>query len=475
MYFKDPLDFEKSFRYLQTMKKRILLVNPWIHDFAAYDLWAAPLGLLSLASTLRKNNYEVTLIDCLNPLHTALGNENGTRAPKRGPSGRGNFFKEEIAKPELLKDVPRKYSRYGITPALFKSDLLGMPRPDAVFVTSMMTYWYPGVFETIEILRRVLPNVPVVLGGNYATLCEGHAMRYSGADIVVAGEGEKNIPRVLADLFNDTPSFIPDTEDLDSYPYPAFDLFPRRDQVSIMTSRGCPFRCSYCASHLLSGRFRSRRPLAVVDEIEFWNRRFGVRNFSFYDDALLVEPEERAIPMMEEIVRRGLNCSFHCPNGLHLRDMNVSLAALMFRAGFRTIRFGFETASLRRQTDTGGKVTNQETRDAVACLLEAGYRGDDIGIYILCGLPGQSASEVRGSIDFARSCGGKPVIAEFSPIPGTPIWKEAVEASPYNIEEEPLYHNNTLLPCRGEEFTYGMYQELKDLARRPLMQLPRDE
>jgi len=146
--------------------------------------------------------------------------------------------------------------------------------------------------------------------------------------------------------------------------------------------------------------------------------------------------------------------------------MDASLASLMFRAGFKTIRFGFETASFRRQTDTGGKVTNEETRDAVACLLGAGYRREEIGVYILCGLPGQTASEVRGSIEFARSCGGRPVITEFSPIPGTPIWEEAVHASPYDIEEEPLYHNNTILPCRGKAFTYGMYQELKNLARK---------
>lgn len=450
------------------MHKRLLLVNPWIHDFSAYDLWAVPLGLLSLASTLRKNGYEVALIDCLNPFHAALGREKGTTAPKRISSGRGNFFKEEIAKPEVLKNFPRKYSRYGIPPALFERDLLGTPRPDAVFVTSMMTYWYPGVFETIEVVRRVLPNIPVVLGGNYATLCTKHATRHSGADIVATGEGEKALPGILKDLFNDVPYFIPDTGDLDSYPYPAFDLLPRSDQASVMTSRGCPLRCSYCASHLLSGGFRARNPMAVVDEIEFWNLRFGIKNFSFYDDALLAGPEGRVIPMLEEILNRGLICSFHCPNGLHLRNMDASLASLMFKAGFRTIRFGFETASVCRQTDTGGKVTNEETRGAVACLLEAGYRGNDIGIYILCGLPGQSASEVLDSIGFARSCGGKPVITEFSPIPGTPIWKEAVEASPYDIEQEPLYHNNTLLPCRGKEFTYGMYQELKNMARGPL-------
>ena len=181
MYFKILLILKGASYTYTIMQKRILLVNPWIHDFAAYDLWAAPLGLLFLASTLRENGYEVTLIDCLNPLHTALGREKGTRTPKRIPYGKGNFFKEEIAKPEALKDFPRKYSRYGIPPALFERDLLGMPRPDAVFVTSMMTYWYPGVFETIEAVRRVFLNVPVVLGGTYATFCTGHATRHSGA------------------------------------------------------------------------------------------------------------------------------------------------------------------------------------------------------------------------------------------------------------------------------------------------------
>jgi radical SAM superfamily enzyme YgiQ (UPF0313 family) len=343
-----------------------------------------------------------------------------------------------------------------------------MPRPDAVFVTSIMTYWYPGVFEAIAIIRRVLPHVPIVLGGIYATLCTDHARRYAGADIVTAGAGEDTLPVILKELFNDSSSRIPGRDDLDSLPYPAFDLLPRRDQVSIMTSRGCPFRCSYCASGLLSGGFRTRDPLRVVDEIAFWNRELGITNFSFYDDALLVDRERRVIPMLEEVLLRGPACTFHCPNGLHLREMDASLAGLMFRTGFKTIRFGFETASPRRQADTGGKISNEETQAAVAYLREAGYSGKDIGAYILCGLPGQTFTEVLESIDFIRSCGARPVIAEFSPIPGTPIWAEAVKASPDNINEEPLYHNNTLLPCRGKEFTYEMYRELIQKARKPV-------
>jgi len=468
MYFKIPLILEGASYTQIIMPKRILLINHWIHDFAAYDLWAKPMGLLCLASTLEKNGYAVDLIDCLDPFHPALKRETLTKAPKRLPSGRGSFFKESIPKPEALKNFPRKYGRYGITPRMFEEQLLRVEKPGAIFVTSMMTYWYPGVFEAIDILRRVIPKVPIVLGGNYATLCGDHAARHSGADIVVKGEGEKALAKVLKDLFNDTPQFLPNKDDLDSYPYPAFDLLSRMDHVPIMTSRGCPFNCSYCASHLLNDGFKTRDPIRVVDEIEFWNRKFGIVNFPFYDDALLVDRERHVIPILEEVLKRGLDCTFHCPNGLHLREIDTPLSRLMFRAGFKTIRFGFETANTRRQTDTGAKITNEETKAAVACLLEAGYSGKDIGMYILCGLPDQSASEVRDSIDFIRSCGARPVIAEFSPIPGTPIWEEAVQASPYDIEKEPLYHNNTLLPCRGKDFTYEMYQKLKNLAKKPL-------
>jgi len=445
--------------------KSILLINPWIHDFAAYDLWAKPVGLLYLASLLRNNGYNVHYIDCLNPYNPELRHEPGIKLQKRKPSGDGKYPKENIPKPEPLRDIPRRYSRYGITPRIFESELLQIKKPDLIFVTSMMTYWYPGVFETIELIRQNTPDVPVILGGNYATLCPEHAAKWSGADMVISGEGERSINKLLKDLLGNDLQFIPDIKNLDSYPYPAFDLISHRDQVPIMTSRGCPYRCTYCASHLLSDGFRVRDPIKVVDEIEFWNRQYGITNFSFYDDALFVNSKERVIPMLKEIIRRRLECDFHCPNGLHLREISEELSNLMFKARFKTIRFGFETASIKRQFETGGKITNDETKEAITHLRNAGYKTKETGMYILCGLPGQAASEVRESINFIKSCGARPVITEFSPIPGTPIWDEAVKASPYNISEEPLFHNNTLLPCQGEQLTYEMYLELKKLTR----------
>jgi len=445
------------------MKKKILLINPWIYDFAAYDLWINPIGLLYIASILRRNGYEIQFLDCLNyPPELRYGSHRKKQTKRQ--AGHGKFPREMIPKPHPLLGIPRNYSRYGITPETLLNELKKRPEPDLVFITSMMTYWYPGILDAIHLVKSLMPHVPVVLGGNYVTLCREHASSL-GADVIVTGEGEKHLSSLLKTILGDELSYLPDRRHLDSYPYPSFDLLPFMDQVPLLTSRGCPYQCSYCASPLLNEDFRRRDPVRVVDEIVFWNTQFGIRHFSFYDDALLVHPDETAIPMLEEIIRRQLPCQFHCPNGLHLSEISNHMSRLMFQAGFTTIRFGFETSNIKRQREGGGKVTNEQLREAVSHLKRAGYQSRDIGIYLLCGLPGQEAEEVRESIDFVKSCGARPIITEYSPIPGTPLWESSVAASPYDLVQEPLFHNNSLLPCQWEKLTFAEYQQLKLLTR----------
>jgi radical SAM superfamily enzyme YgiQ (UPF0313 family) len=450
--------------------KKILLINPWIHDFSAYDFWVRPLGLLTLAALLRQSGFKVQMIDCLDsfPTGRAPGGQPGTR--KRQDWGCGKFPSEEIPKPEALRPIRRRYRRYGMSPNALQQILATAGRPDLVLVGSMMTYWYPGVVEAIGELRTVWPGVTVLLGGNYATLCPDHARAFSGADVVIAGDGEFALPSVLGDLFGARVDFAFDGSALDSYPYPALDLIGQLDAVPILTSRGCPYRCSYCASNLLNRGFRIRDPFRVVDEIEHWSRTRGVRNFSFYDDALLVDSTDRAVPMLEEVLRRGLEVNFHCPNGLHLREITPRLAKLLFGAGFRTIRFGFESASASRQAATGGKVTTEELRQSVAYLQEAGYGRADIGVYLLCGLPGQQAREIEAGIDLVRGIGAKPILAEYSPIPGTPLWGEALRQARYDIGKEPLFHNNSLLPCLRPDISTADFQALKNRTRLGLQE-----
>jgi hypothetical protein len=138
----------------------LILINPWIYDFAAYDLWSKPLGLLYLAGCLRACGFELHLIDCLAVHHPAL---EISVLPARSVYGTGKFLREKADRSPALKHVPRSYSRYGIPKQLFVSALKEVRRPAAILVTSLMTYWYPGVNDVIALAREVHPRTPVLL------------------------------------------------------------------------------------------------------------------------------------------------------------------------------------------------------------------------------------------------------------------------------------------------------------------------
>jgi radical SAM superfamily enzyme YgiQ (UPF0313 family) len=169
---------------------------------------------------------------------------------------------------------------------------------------------------------------------------------------------------------------------------------------------------------------------------------------------------------MKEVMKRGIRCNFHTPNAIHIKEIDQEVADLLYRSGFRTIRLGFETSDEATQVETGGKVDNQEFQKAIKNLERAGYSGEEIGVYILVGLPGQRVGEVEESLAFVRETGAKPIFVEYSPIPGTPLFEKAKQRSSFDLENEPLFHNNSILPCQWEGFTLADYKRLKEDLRK---------
>ncbi len=439
----------------------IVLVNPWIHDFAAYDLWLKPVGLLSIATLLQEHGCNVHMIDCLDIEHPAMRHSTDVKQPARKKTGKGHFYKTEIQKPEALQQFSRPYFRYGILPSVLEADLSVLPKPDAFIVSSMMTYWYPGVQETIASLKRVHPEVPVLLGGVYATLCTSHAERISGADAVFSGHCNKDFFTLLSQKTGFDIGF-PENY---CFPQPDCSLLSSKSVIPLITSHGCPYTCTYCASKLLFNGFEQRDYREILAEIEHWHKKAGALDFAFYDDALLMRPEQHSIPLMKEIIRRGFTVRFHVPNGLHIRNINQEIADLMCRSGFKTLRLGLETADPALQKATGGKVSREQFIQAAGCLHRAGYTADQVGVYILGGLPFQRYTNTLEAVRFVHDAGLRPYVAEYSPIPGTSLWNDAVSCSPFPIADEPLFHNNTLLPCRWEYFTTDHLQYLKEKSR----------
>jgi radical SAM superfamily enzyme YgiQ (UPF0313 family) len=442
---------------LKKKSPHILFINPWIHDFAAYDFWAKPLGLLQLAAICRMHGFSVSYIDCQDRFH-----------PKAKPSdpsakyGRGAYIKSPIDMPTGLKGVKRRYCRYGIPPEWFNQDLAAMKKPDLILVTCLLTYWYPGLFETIQEIRKIYPEIPVIAGGVYATLCPEHAIAKSGADLVASGSGEENILNIVEQFTGVRRSARFDPDDLDSYPHPAFDLQHKIGYIPLLTSRGCPFSCTYCASNILQPKRMRRSPESVVNEIRHWHKHFGVGDFVFYDDALLIDAQNHADPIFEGVIQAGLDIRFHTPNAVHIREITKKTARLMFEAGVKTLRLGLETVDFEHR-DIDRKVREEEFIRAVSYLKEAGFTKDQVGAYLLVGLPGQSVEMVEASIRTVKQSGIMPIPANYTPIPKTQLWDTAVSASRYDITADPIYTNNAIQPCQFGDFDWSALTRLKKL------------
>lgn len=440
-------------------KKNILFINPWIYDFTACDFWLKPLGLLYVASLLKKHTrLDLDFIDCLDRGHPLL-----SKKPKTKPDGRGSFPKEEVPKPEALRNIPRKYSRYGIPVPLFIDELSQIPAPELVLVTCTMTYWYPGVQVIVDLVRKKFGRVPVVLGGVYATLMPDHARRFSGADLIFQGPAERGILTLVKEILGDDSFSEEEYEALDDIPWPCFDVLRNKDTLPVLTSRGCPFRCSFCATPLLYKNFEQRSPSSVLSEIEQDFRLYKARNIVFYDDALLLNKEHHLFPLLEGIIRMNLPLAFHTPNGLHVKEIDAETASLFKKANFESLFLSQESFDRRLLERVCPKVSEDDLEKALAHLENAGFSRARVNVYLLVGLPGQRFSEIKDSILRVRRLRARPRLAYFSPLPGTVEWKNLVERGCLTDDADPLVHNKLTFPYIVGSVSPDDFRALNDL------------
>lgn len=439
--------------------KYILLINPWIYDFTAYDFWLKPLGLLQIGAIIRQyTGCQIHFIDCLDRFHPGLGKNYLSK-----PDGRGPFPKEEVDKPEVLKFVPRKFSRYGLPVELFKEELRQIPTPEAVLVTCGMTYWYPGVQLVGELIRQRFGQVPIILGGIYATLIPEHARRYSGADFVISGPGENQILPLLRHILGNRLVQERNFEALSDLPLPAYDLLRHTETLPFLASRGCPFRCSYCASSLLFPRFEQKKPEQVIADIQFLVEIMKCRHLAFYDDALLVGSDFHFKPILKGIIDSSLSIALHSPNGLHVQAIDSQLAHLMKAAGFQSIYLSQESLDPAWLKEYSPKVLPEDLIKAVNNLEAAGFSRSQLNVYLLAGLPGQNWDRLKKDIHEVIRLGLRPHLAYFSPIPGTKEWKKIIEQGLLKEDDDPLLQNKIAFLYKQEEEVILKLKEIEKI------------
>jgi hypothetical protein len=424
------------------MKLKILLLNPPIYDFAAYDFWLKPYGMLSVAGYLR-DKAEFIIFDYLDRLHPFMA---GRKELQFDEWGRGRFYFEKVTRPPCLEQIPRFFRRFGLPRSIFQNFLTKQQSCDFVFVQTMMTYWYNGIEEVIEDIHHAWPKAKIILGGNYVTLCYNHAQKL-GADFLVRDTDLQP----LWEYLNITPALK----------QPAlWDAYEKLNVGVLKLSDGCPFNCTYCSVPKIYGKFKARPMEHSLAELQLLAEQ-GVKNIAFYDDALLFDAEKVLIPFLEEALKRKIKVNFHTPNALNARFIANELAKLMVQAGFKTFYLGFESASPEWQKRTGSKVFSGELAQAVKHLIAAGAEPTNITAYQILGHPYTDIQELEASMHFANSLGIRGMLADFSPIPGTP---DGEYCRKWVDMDEPLLHSKTAFP--NILLGFDETNRLKDLQRQ---------
>ena len=423
-------------------KPSVLLVNPPIYDFSAIDFWLKPLGMLTVAGKIA-NRCDFEIFDFLDRTHLFYSNKNQY---KSDVWGRGKFYSVKMQKPDVLKKIPRYYRRFGLPAEIFTDFLRTHKSCDFVFIQTVMTYWYLGYKEVIDELKKHWPKTKIILGGPYSFICPQHAKSIGAEFVLTENEGDK-----LWDFLNIKPD--------DSF-FPLWNVYKRIETAAMKITNGCPFKCTYCSVPIFCDGFTARPLEQITAELKFL-LGLGAKNITFYDDALLYKSDEVLKPFLRYVIENKINVSFHTPNALNARFIDEETAKLMVKAGFKSFYLGFESRAEEFQKQTGSKVFDNEFARAVKNLIASGTDKGGITAYLVLGHPRFEIQDVEESMKFVNSLGVISMLADFSPIPGTPDGQLAKE---YVDMNEPLMHNKTAFPIilfGNEEVT-----RIKDMCRK---------
>lgn len=328
---------------------------------------------------------------------------------------------------------------------------LRQTQPKILGIYSIVSSHNTGI-RIAEMARKIVPGIIIVMGGPHVSFLAEETLRSGLVDVVCRFEGEYTMLELtdhylkgigtLADIrgiaylqeeeLQMTP-MRPFIENLDELPFPARNLLKMHDGYqrpgSIISGRGCPFGCLFCAANVLSGsRYRMRSTDNVLAEIEEMIERYGLTEIHFYDDTFTAN-RQRVRKICEGMIERKLTVRWFCDSRVNTID--EELLDLMYEAGCRSVQFGIESGNDRILGEINKGITTSQVEHAVEMALKRG-----IGVYggIILGHPQDTKETVEDSIRFgeklggmARQLGGDIVIAfpVLTPLPGSYIYENA--------------------------------------------------
>lgn len=367
------------------MQLRVVLLKPPI-PYHLDPSEQQPLGIAYIAAQTRKQGFQTSLID--------LGNEKLTS--------------------QTIEKIPPA-NVYGIT---------------STFLDLKVSHWLASH------IKKKFPDSLLVLGGLGPT-ASPEFIDNNIFNTYVIGEGELAFLDILNDYQNNievkqcyVSSLI---EDLDAIPFPARDLYQikggnifsfgkeyhKGGSTGLITSRGCPFKCSYCATNAIWKRkVRFRSVENTLDEIQDCVVKFGIRQFRIQDDNFTLK-KERLSNICQGILDRDLNIYWRCSTSASLIDTNI--LTLMKKSGCVEISYGAESGDPDVLKFLDRKFDIESTIESVKKAQEVGIK---VRLFFMIGLPGTTSETAKRDINFLKRARPESInLAIYTPYPGSNIWK----------------------------------------------------
>lgn len=315
--------------------------------------------------------------------------------------------------------------------------------PDAVGIScNYITKHNP----TLELARRIKAqsDVFVFAGGNHAAAYSEGLLEAGGPiSVVLTGEGEAEAPALLEAMsVNGSPEGVPGAviftggktsllarrghiDDLDSLPFAAYDLLPmdKYSRFELVTSRGCPYTCSFCASTEIVGtKVRLRTPESVVAEVEQLRHQYGDR-FLWISDDTFTAIKKHAVGISAALEQVKPSVKWSC--FATAVTLNTEVLTAMKRAGCEYLSIGVETTHPSQKKYVGKRVTDESIAEAVQRCHDAGLR---VYGFIIVGFPGENKETLESRYRLIEKAKFDDVgVNTLIPLPGTMIWNELVQ------------------------------------------------
>jgi radical SAM superfamily enzyme YgiQ (UPF0313 family) len=384
----------------------IALVNP-PRVIEKFNIWSGvisvtpPFGLMVLSAVLEREGYKADIIDA---------------------------FALNLDLPEIASMIDPGTSLIGITSTTVEIE-------DAKNIA--------------RYLRERFPDKKIIMGGVHPTIFHKELLGDNVCDAVVRGEGERAIVELAGGAPWDSIKGLTwkspggdivinpghdDYVDLDSLPMPAYHKIPmkayrsalgaakRHPSIGMITSRGCPGKCTFCYSGMHGRKIRLMSAAKIIEEIRFLKDNYGIREISFYDDTFTFN-RKRVAEICTRIIENRLGIKWTC--FARVDAINTEMLDLMRRAGCHQLSFGFESPDEEILKNINKRITPEKIENAVKMTRNAGINVR--GAFML-GNPGETEQSMRKTIDYSRKLGIQFAIFNITtPFPGTALfdWAEA--------------------------------------------------